>query len=242
MSALVAKSYQELKQIGEVYTINGKMYIKVELKNGTAKQVRAYSNKEYEKYYGVKPEPQDDTFHKTQKEVLGFEKGYITIFKGDTYSAKEWFKEHGARYTRFWGWYIISTMEVPAELPEGIEAIQLNWDLVGTDEDVLKPDDQVQKAVDELIYDKSTSQFVGNIGDRIEKELTVVKTVQLDGYYGPSTLHTFTDEDGNVYVWTTSAKNWEEGSVHKVRGTIKDHKTYKNINQTILTRCTESKK
>lgn len=238
----VAKSYQGLNIVKEPYCINGKMYVQVEMKNGASKQVRWYSDREYEKYYGTKPEPQNDPFYKTQKEVLGFEKGYITIFKGDTYLAKDWFKEQGARYTRFWGWYFLSTMEVPTELPEGIEAIRLDWNLVGTDEDVLKPDDQVQKAVDELIYDKSTSEFIGELGDRIEKELTVTKAIKLDGYYGPSTLHNMVDAEGNVYVWTTAAKSWEEGSVHKVRGTIKDHRTYKNVKQNILTRCTESKK
>lgn len=238
----VAKSYQCLKIIKEPYLVNGKMYVQVE-KNGTAKQVRWYSDKEYEKLYGEKPAGTDNSIQKTQKDILGFEKGYITIFTGeDTYTAKDWFKEHGARYTRFWGWYIISTMEVPEDLPEGIQAIKLDWDVVGTNEGVLKPDDQVQQAIDNLIYSDSSSQFMGTIGERLEKVLTVTKAIPFDSRFGLNTMHIMEDADGNVYVWTTGSKSWEVGSVHNLRGTVKDHKTYKNVNQTILTRCMEVKK
>lgn len=236
----VAKSYQNLEIVKEPYAVNGKLYVQVKLGNGNTKQVRWYSDKEYEKYYGVKPDHTNDPFHKTQKEVLGFKNGFITIFKGDTYSCKEWFKENGARYTRFWGWGISSEMEVPAELPIGIEAIRLDWDLVG-EGDNLKNDSAVQEAIDAIMYEESTSQYVGEISQRIEVELTVDKAIKLDSYYGPSTMHIMKDADENVYVWTTGAKSWEEGSVRTIRGTIKDHKMYKNVKQTVLTRCAEVK-
>lgn len=236
----VAKSYQNLEIVKDPYAVNGKLYVQVKLGNGNTKQVRWYSDKEYEKYYGAKPDHTNDPFYKTQKEVLGFKNGFITIFKGDTYSCKDWFKENGARYTRFWGWGISSEMEVPAELPIGIEAIRLDWDLVG-EGDNLKSDSAVQEAVDAIMYEESTSQYVGEIGQRIEVELTVDKAIKLDSYYGPSTMHIMKDADENVYVWTTGAKSWEEGSVRTVRGTIKDHKMYKNVKQTVLTRCAEVK-
>jgi hypothetical protein len=46
-----------------------------------------------------------------------------------------------------------------------------------------------------------------------------------------------TDAKENVYVWTTASKSWEEGSTRTVIGTVKDHKSYRNCKQTILTRC-----
>ena len=46
-----------------------------------------------------------------------------------------------------------------------------------------------------------------------------------------------TDKNDNVYVWTTASKRWEEESIHYVRGTVKNHKFYRNCKQTILTRC-----
>ena len=236
----VAKSYQDLEIVGEVFISSGRQYVNVKLKSGKVKTVRWYTDAEYRKMYPevAAVDHSSDPYYKPQKEVLGFTKGYITIFKGDTYAAKEWFKEHGARYTRFWGWYIISEMEVPAELPDGLEAIKLDWELVGNG-DSLKPDAQVQQAVDTLICDPSTSEYIGEVGQRIEVQLTVKKAINLDGYYGASTMHIMEDESGNVFVWTTSAKSWEEGSSRLVRGTIKEHRVYKNVKQTVLTRCAE---
>ena len=79
-----------------------------------------------------------------------------------------------------------------------------------------------------MVYEPSRSQYQGNIGDRIVVEVTVTKALHLNGYYGPSTMHIMNDADGNEYVWTTAAKSWAEGSVKTIRGTIKDHKEYKN--------------
>lgn len=237
----VAKSYQSFEIVKEPYKVNGRAYVQVRMKNGAIKQVRWYTDKEYAKYYGEElPSAATDPFRKTQKEILGFSKGYITIFKGDTYAASEWLKEHGARYARFWGWYIISEMEVPAEIPDTIQPIQLNWEVVGNG-DALKPEDQVRIAVDALVCEPSTSEFIGELGDRIEETLTVVKAIPLENNFGSSIMHIMEDSEKNVYVWTTSAKNWEVGSTRVVRGTIKDHRTYKNVKQTILTRCMERK-
>ena len=44
--ALVAKSYQNLEQVGEVFTAGGKKYIQVKTSNGSLKTVRVYSEKE----------------------------------------------------------------------------------------------------------------------------------------------------------------------------------------------------
>ena len=116
---------------------------------------------------------------------------------------------------------------------------ELPWSLVGTDEEKLLPDDQITAALETILYDPGTSEYYGEVGDKIELELTVTKNITLDGYYGTSHMHIMEDEDGNVFVWTTQAKDWEDGSVHRVTGTIKDHRTYKNVKQTILTRCRE---
>ena len=102
--------------------------------------------------------------------------------------------------------------------------------------------DDVKAAVEAMTYEPDDSQFQGEVGQRIEVELTVEKAIRLDGYYGPSTMHIFRDANGNAYVWTTASKSWEEGSTRLVRGTIKEHKAYRNVNQTVLTRCAEVKR
>ena len=235
----VAKSYAGLKIEEGPYQVNGRMYCKVRQLNGGIKQVRWYSEAEYKRMYPGEIIHTPDAERKTQKDILGFEKGYITIFKGDTYSNLEWFKRSIARYCRMWGWYIVSTDELPADIPASIIPVQLPWELVGKADGTLMTDGQIAAALEPLLYDASPSEFQGSIGDRIEKVLTVRKNICLQGAFGVSSMHIFEDENENIYVWTTTSKSWPEGSEHKIRGTIKDHKTYKNCKQTVLTRCVE---
>ena len=240
----VAKSFQSFEMLTEPYIISGKQYVKVRNpKTGTERQVRWYSASEFAKLY---PETKlvvqaQDAFYKPQKEALGFTKGYITIFKGDTYAHIDWFRASIARYARWWGWYIISTEEIPNDLPDGLEPIQLPWDIVGNDDGKLKPESIIQKAVEAIIYDAGTSEFVGEIGERIELTLTVTRAIEIENNYGHSIMHIMEDDCGNVYMWTTAAKSWSEGAVKKIRGTVKDHRTYKNTKQTVLIRCMEVK-
>ena len=236
----VAKSYQSLKINDEPYTLNGRQYVHVVTKTGSLKQVRWYSDAEYRRMYPEDAKKLQKAF-KTQKQVLGFDEGYITIFKGNTYEDKEYFKFNSARYNKFWGWYFISTEPLPDDIPDDVEAVRLDWSLVGNDDGTLKNESEVIAAVENLIYDADDSEYVGNIGDKITVTVVVEKNVQLDGYYGPSSMHIMRDEIGNCYVWTTTAKNWEVGSEHTIIGTIKDHKTYRNVRQTVLTRCRETK-
>lgn len=239
----VAKSYQELEIVGDVFVSSGRQYVNVKLKSGKLKTVRWYSDAEYRKMYpeAVAIARSADPFSKSQKEVLGFTKGYITIFKGDTYAEVDWFRASIARYTRWWGWYIISTEEVPADLPEGITPIQLSWELVGQEDGNLKPEHLVKEAVESIIYEESESEYVGSIGERLELYLTVEKVIELDNNFGRSSMHIMRDDCGNSYVWTTASKTWSVGSEHHIKGTVKDHRKYRNQCQTILTRCLEVK-
>lgn len=238
MSALVAKSYQGLEQICEPYTVNGRMYVKVRTKSGTEKQVRAYSEKEFAKLYPTATVAgAQSSSTKSLKEVLGFTKGYITIFAGETYAALEWFRYSPARFHKLFGWYFTSTEELPQGVPSCIEPKQLLWAKVAKDDNTLLPDAAVLAAVNELIYPPSTSQFVGEVGERIERVLTVKRAIPIEGNYAPSTMHVMVDEEGNEFVWVTSARTLEQGMIYNVRGTIKAHKVYQNTRQSYLTRC-----
>lgn len=238
---MVAKSYQALEVVGDVYTSKGRQYVQVRTKSGTLKQVRWYTDKEYAKMYPdeVKTSKEGNSSFKTQKEVLGFSKGYITIFRGNTFEDKEYFKLSSARYTRLWGWYFISDEPLPNDIPEDVEAITLPWELVGNEDGSLKTESVVIAAVESLIYEPDESEYQGEIGDKIDVIVTVEKAIPLDGYYGLTTMHIFRDYDGNCYVWTTAARSWEAGTEHHIVGTIKELKQYKGTKQTILTRCRE---
>ena len=238
---MVAPSFQKMEMIGEPFEANGKMYIQIRNpKTGNKRQVRWYNEKEYHRLYpesAVKADHSNDPYWKPQKIVLGFEKGYITIFKGDLAKEEEWFRASICRYTRFWRWYVPSTEEVPADLPAGIEPVKLYWkDVCKDDESLMDNEEKIKAHVYSLVCEKSNSDFVGEIGQRLDLTLTVSRVIELDGNY-PSTMHFFTDENENVYIWTTASKHLAVNKTYKMRGTIKDHRTYKNEKQTILTRC-----
>lgn len=237
----VAKSFQSFEKINEPYESAGRMYVDVRNpKTGTVRKVRWYDDYEYYRMYPEEKKA-ENTIKATRplKDVLGFEKGYITIFKGETYPHLEWFQQSIARYHKIWGWYIISTDEVPAALPSGVEAVQLRWEDVSDSDTALKSETAIKSAIENLVYDPGISEYVGDIGDRLTLTLKVTGSRSIDSYYGSSIVHTMEDEAGNVFVWITSAKNWPIGTVKTIKGTVKEHKTFRNTKQTILTRCTE---
>lgn len=235
---MVAKSFQSMKQLGEPFCENGRMYINIQNeKTGTVRKVRWYTEAEYAKMYGEKVDASAKVF-KTQKQILGFEKGYITIFKGDTYANLEWFQKSIARYCKWWGQYIISTEAVPFDLPAGLEPIELKWELVGEEEGCLKPDAEVKAAVESIMYDKGDSTFQGAFGERLDLEIEIIAAHKRDGYYGEQTIHYMIDASGNQYLWSTASKSWEVGNKYHIKGTVKDHKVIRNVETTVLTRCT----
>lgn len=244
---MVAKSFQAMKIMTEPFQENGRFYVKVlNEKTGNIRKVRFYSENEYFKMY---PEERKNAAtitvgnnHSSNiKHVLGFDNGFITIFKGNQMQYLEWFKNSIARYHRAWGWYVVSTDELPQDIPDAITPIRLDWDAISNEDGTLKTENAIISIIDNLIYDDSPSEFVGSIGDRLELEVTITNAIQLDGNFGKSTMHIMEDQNKNVYVWVTASKSWTPGVVKKIRGTVKDHKIYKRVKQNILTRCMEVK-
>lgn len=237
----VAKTYESWEIIEGPYAKVGKNgystnnYVKVESPEGVVKEVRFYTSREYYRMYPPKKKAVP------QREVLGFnEAGYITIYLGNTYENLSWFKaEPNCRYHKIWGWYTPSDKELPEEIPEGISTAQLTWEKVVDEDGVSVNETKAQDAVNEIKYANvdSTSEYIGEIGDRSDFTLTVKKAISLYGAYGASTMHIMEDKDGNVFVWTTSAKDLEQGVTYVLKGTIKDHKEYRGVKQTVLTRC-----
>lgn len=229
---MVAKSYQNYPLVGEPYLVNGRMYVKVNT-GKTVRQVRWYTENEYRAMYG---ESATQEAKKSQKEVLGFAEGYITIFKGETFEKKEELREAGATYTRLWGWSIAGGKEVP-EI-DGLEPVRLDWSLVGGEDGKCYNEEVIKNAVEPLLYGAGKSTHQGEIGERLRNiPVVVVSCNQFTSNFGDKNVITFEDEYENVYVWFTTARSLEAGTHWILAGTVKAHNIYKGTAQTTLTRC-----
>lgn len=241
----VAKRYTDYPRESEVYVVDGKMYINVRFKNNAVKPVRAYTQTEYQKLYPAATIEVKDPYYKPLRDILGFgDKGYITIFDGNIEIVGDWFKANkDCRYHNTWGWYIVSDVEVPADLPYGITPIKLEWKNISTGPDTLRPKAAI---IDHIVSLTTTptseSEYVGTIGERIELTVSIEKVCQFEGQYGFSNYHVMKSTDGNVFIWNTASKNWGTGTIHHIRGTVKDFKEYNGIKETVLIRCSEVKK
>ena len=61
----------------------------------------------------------------------------------------------------------------------------------------------------------------------------------IDGYYGTTFIHTFIDDKNHNIIWFASKDcGYNIGDQFKVKATIKDHKEYKGIKQTVINRPT----
>lgn len=81
------------------------------------------------------------------------------------------------------------------------------------------------------------SNFVGNVKDRLEFELTVTKRLVFENYYGKTAMYIMQDKDSNVFVWSTNDFRMTESNTYQLKGTIKEHKEYNGVKQTVITRC-----
>jgi len=91
--------------------------------------------------------------------------------------------------------------------------------------------------------------YVGEPKKRLDFTLTLASDREFEGYYGLTHVYEFADEDGNCIVWFTQniietydeeRDGWwtaELGDTIKMRATVKEHKEYNGVKQTIITRA-----
>lgn len=246
----VAKSYSGLKQISEPFEENGRMYVIVLTDKKTQKKVRWYTEAEYERMYKkdndscLGPIDKNSPYYRSQKDVLGFKHGYITIFKGVKPEHEEWFELARIKLNRWWGWYIPSTEEVPKDLPLGVEPVRLDWGPIGNEEDRLIEHSLVVEHVRKVLLAASIKpdakfEYPGKVGDRLEIIVKVIGRTDYETKYGKTYLFELQDQKGNYYKWKTAAKNWSVGTRHHIRGTVKEFDELNGEPATILTRCLE---
>jgi hypothetical protein len=78
---------------------------------------------------------------------------------------------------------------------------------------------------------------VGTVGAKLTVTVTVSKVSDFTGAYGATRCHTMEDIEGHVFTWFASSARYEVGQALTLQGTVKKHDVYKNVSQTVLTRC-----
>lgn len=233
--------------------------------------ISEWEEKEYTPEYEVKLQAQrekraekklaKEREQATEKNAEFFEKngfnadGKTYFVLGNTYAIKEELKAQGAKWdnvSRHWHMAVkpegLKTFEVSVEEMYRADAAGIydwhNW--IGFaeihDKGLIHYSDRIDKAEQELKASESTSEHVGEIGDKLEIVVTYTHTASWENSFGYRAsltyLHTFKDEQGNVFTWKTgNCIEADYDTKMKITGTIKEHGDYKGIKQTVLTRC-----
>jgi hypothetical protein len=88
------------------------------------------------------------------------------------------------------------------------------------------------------LAERKPSNWVGEVGERIERKVKCVYSMTYEGDFGTSVLYILVDDDGNVYKTFYSGSKWEiaKGETATIKGTVKKHQEYKGEKNTMLTR------
>lgn len=235
----VAPTFVNYDFLSDVFIKNKKEYITVRNpKTGKVRDVRWYAE-------GKAPVPKGTKVSSPffdARRALGFQNGYITLFKGDVTKYEDWFNASVARYHCGWGWYVASIDEVPTDLPPGIEPVKFTYEEAFEGAGNVKTGELLTQALEKIISDNlSKSRHIGELGKRLDLDLTIQFKDTITNHFGSSYVYTMEDANGNIFSWSTSARDWEENTFHTLRGTVKGHIIENNTKITILTRCTERK-
>lgn len=167
---------------------------------------------------------------------------YVTI--GDTYHIKDQLREAGAKWnTRFYSWVFTekpdqyNTVEITAE-----ECLDFNYEAGWIEWKQINYDELIQSKLPKEV--KVISEYVGQIGDKLELEVTFYKEFNYErkSFRGYGTdlvsIYKFLDDKGNSLVWNTTAYiDVTEGEKYLLKGVISEHSEYKGEKQTVLKRC-----
>lgn len=87
------------------------------------------------------------------------------------------------------------------------------------------------------------STHQGKVGERLTVNVESVKCITswescYDGYHTSTTyVWKITDTNGNIFTWKTSTYLNEDNAPKVIKGTVKEHKIFREVKQTELTRC-----
>jgi hypothetical protein len=97
-----------------------------------------------------------------------------------------------------------------------------------------------QRAQERLRVDmaqKKVSEWVGNVKERLDMEVKIMRLSYIDSRFGTVTLVKMLDSEGRSIVWFANATiDMEQGNTYKVKATVKKHDEYNGWKQTNINR------
>lgn len=216
------------------------------------KDVRVYSQKEYEAMERRKQratEKKERELEEKRKNAQakwfasnGFtEEGITYILAGNTFSIKDELKARGWKFDGTFKWHGAEPITDYPQFPL-VKILFSNiaeWDFINQcPEFKAGAADVISRALQQA-FPPSTSNFVGEIGERIfELPVTYISCYGYDTRFGYSQSFRFETEEGDIIKWSTGThQTLEIGEKIRLTGTVKEHKTYNGENFTVLTRC-----
>lgn len=171
------------------------------------------------------------------------------VLAQDTYTIKNELKQKGARYNNFIGWYFNEEKEGYETYPINLIAFYKKnqygqyYGYINEQGELLN---ELVRTVKEAYLEQfSISEYVGELKQRITLQVKYEDNRSYETnftYYGETTMIYMFDYEGNKLIWKTGSYiDAQIGDTITITGTIKEHKTYNGVKQTILTRCKVTK-
>ena len=237
---------------GICYKCNSEKYIN--------KWVKAYTEEEMNKYLASQERAKERKAEKAElerqeklnkstenQEELLAKWGYDVknpliwlIGGGSTYEIKDQLKEMGCKFNPAFGWYC----NHPIDVPTGYGMVSINfydvyvWYPLSKKFDLKDNAKEIADAAKATLEPESHSEYIGEVKERLrDLKVTLTAVRSFDSFYGTSFIYIFTCGE-NVLVWmTSSCKDIEVGEEILLTGTVKEHRIYKGVKQTKLSRC-----
>lgn len=169
-----------------------------------------------------------NTNPKARKTLYSDEEVAEIAKSGKVEACIEWIKEQDAKSDFFYNLQLAVKQDGAPTKLFAFVAAGVNLYLRATEEKVAK---EITNKVNE---------FIGVIGQRIDfNGLKIVREYVSEGQYGSTFITTLEDEAGRNVVWFASKRVGEIGEVVNLKATIKDHKLYNDLKQTVITRGTK---
>lgn len=163
--------------------------------------------------------------------------GATYIITGDSYSIKDELKAAGWKFDSVLLWHKADPAGYEDRVKKFYDYELIEYSAWGEGHFKTGAKDYVmQKMLPAEVKDLT---YVGEVGEKLKKvPVTFTRKNSFCGRFGLTNIYEFRDDDGNYLNWfTTCDIDFEVGNILYLSGTVKEHKEYRGIPQTIVTRC-----